>query len=91
MNHHTLTKRGYVLGQEISDSIKHEATAEHRKAQKALIDRDTQLSEESLDRLLKRLADFLYVIRSNIAHGEKTPYGPDLEKAHRDRQVSERE
>jgi gamma-glutamylcyclotransferase (GGCT)/AIG2-like uncharacterized protein YtfP len=27
------------------------------------------------------------VVRSNIAHGEKTPYGPDLEKARRDEEV----
>jgi gamma-glutamylcyclotransferase (GGCT)/AIG2-like uncharacterized protein YtfP len=30
----------------------------------------------------------LYVVRSNIAHGEKTPYGPDLAKTKRDEQVS---
>ncbi len=29
----------------------------------------------------------LYVVRSNIAHGEKTPYGPDLVKRERDERV----
>ncbi len=29
------------------------------------------------------------MVRSNIAHGEKTPYGPDLQKAERDSRVCE--
>jgi gamma-glutamylcyclotransferase (GGCT)/AIG2-like uncharacterized protein YtfP len=33
------------------------------------------------------MADLLYVIRSNIAHGEKTPFGPDREKSARDKIV----
>ena len=37
---------------------------------------------------LKALGDVLYVVRSNIAHGEKTPsYGPDQSKVRRDRAV----
>ncbi|MBW3539379.1 MAG: hypothetical protein KY476_03845 [Planctomycetes bacterium] len=31
----------------------------------------------------------LFVVRCNIAHSEQTPKGPDLEKAKRDREVSE--
>ena len=80
MNHDVLKKRGYVPKQEISESLQREATEEHRKTQKALTDFDAQRSDEVADRALKRLAEVLYVIRSNIAHGEKTPYGPDLEK-----------
>ena len=42
---------------------------------------------ESAERAVKKLADLLFVIRSNIAHGEKTPRGPDLEKVKRDQEV----
>ena len=37
--------------------------------------------------LLTNLAKLLYVVRSNIAHGEKTPKGPDLQKVKRDEKV----
>lgn len=37
--------------------------------------------------LLNNLADLLYVVRSNIAHGEKTSKGPDLQKVKRDEKV----
>jgi gamma-glutamylcyclotransferase (GGCT)/AIG2-like uncharacterized protein YtfP len=40
------------------------------------------------DGVLKKLAEFLFVVRSNIAHGEKTPYGPDLARGRRDEDVS---
>lgn len=88
MNHDVLKRRGYVPGQELTDSIKHEATEEHRKAQKAFDALIARTCPESIDRALKKLAELLYVIRSNIAHGEKTPYGPDREKVKRDRLVS---
>jgi gamma-glutamylcyclotransferase (GGCT)/AIG2-like uncharacterized protein YtfP len=88
MNHDALKKGEYVPGEEITDSLARDATEEHRKSQSAFNDLATNRSEESVDRSLKRLAELLYVIRSNIAHGEKTPYGPDLQKAERDRLVS---
>jgi gamma-glutamylcyclotransferase (GGCT)/AIG2-like uncharacterized protein YtfP len=88
MNHDVLKKAGYIPGQEIADSLKRDATEEHRKLQNAFNELLVHHSEESVNRALKWLAELLYVIRSNIAHGEKTPYGPDLEKAHRDQLVS---
>lgn len=39
--------------------------------------------------VLNKLSTLIYVVRSNIAHSEKTPQGPDLAKSHRDREVSE--
>lgn len=33
------------------------------------------------------LAALIYVVKSNIAHGNKTRFGPDFAKAERDRQV----
>lgn len=44
-------------------------------------------TDEVSERVIKRLAELLYVVRSNIAHGEKIPYGPDLAKKARDEQV----
>lgn len=44
---------------------------------------------ECLTALCKKLAQLLYIVRSNIAHGEKTPFGPDLQKVERDRVVCE--
>lgn len=33
------------------------------------------------------LAALFYLVRCNLVHGEKTPYGPDTEKSHRDATV----
>ena len=38
---------------------------------------------------MKKTAKLIYIVRSNIAHSEKTPQGPDLSKSERDRLVSE--
>ena len=37
--------------------------------------------------LIESAARLLYMVRSNIAHGEKTPRGPDMEKYKRDKAV----
>ena len=39
------------------------------------------------DRVLKRATELLYVVRSNIAHGEKTLHGPDTKQRERDETV----
>jgi len=39
--------------------------------------------------LLKKTAQLVYVVRSNIAHSEKTSKGPDLSKTKRDKDISE--
>lgn len=86
MNHFTLNSRRYRPGQPISDSDRRHATEEHRKLRSAHTRWIADPHESA--RVLKNLAEFLYVVRSNIAHGEKTPYGPDLDKARRDEEVS---
>lgn len=88
MDHFVLKSRGYRPGQEITAPLRRDATEKHRKlrnAHGALIQHD---SESAANGVLKKLAEFLFVVRSNIAHGEKTPYGPDLDKARRDEEVS---
>jgi gamma-glutamylcyclotransferase (GGCT)/AIG2-like uncharacterized protein YtfP len=88
MNHDKLKTRGYVPGQEITGSMESDATKDHRQVQNAFKTLMAGHSESAVDGVLAKLANLLYVIRSNIMHGEKTPYGPDLEKAERDRLVS---
>lgn len=86
MNHFRLNDHGYRPGDAISSVLLKKATEEHADLKK----RHTSWREQrcDVDRVLKSLAEFLYVVRSNIAHGEKTPYGPDFEKARRDEQVA---
>jgi hypothetical protein len=45
------------------------------------------MCSDNQERVMKRLAELLYVVRSNNAHGEKTPYGPDIEKLKQDEMV----
>jgi gamma-glutamylcyclotransferase (GGCT)/AIG2-like uncharacterized protein YtfP len=86
LNHSTLKSAGYRPAQVLDDRLRRDATEEHRKLQNAY----SRWVQDKADTagVLKKLAEFLYVIRSNIAHGEKTPYGPDLEKIRRDEMVS---
>lgn len=86
MDHAVLNRRRYRPGTEMPGSLQREATAKHAE----LIERHAESSPGHSDsgRVLKTLAEFLYVVRSNIAHGEKTPYGPDIEKSRRDEQVA---
>jgi hypothetical protein len=87
MNHHVLKSRGYRPGQEVSAPLKRDATEEHRKLRNAHSALIQERPDSTTDGVLKKLAEFLFVVRSNIAHGEKTPYGPDLDKARRDKEV----
>lgn len=88
MNHDALRRHGYRPGVEIVPDLIKRASEEHRKLSTAYDDLRTQKKKEVEDRVLRRAAQLLYVVRSNIAHGEKTPYGPDLAKAARDEQVA---
>jgi gamma-glutamylcyclotransferase (GGCT)/AIG2-like uncharacterized protein YtfP len=87
MNHYTLRRRQYRPGVEISSALRKEATEEHRKVASALRKWERDESDEEATRALKALAELLYIVRSNIKHGEKTPYGPDRGKADRDESV----
>ena len=88
MNHATLRRRDYHPAN-ISERLRREAAEEHRELKSA----DERYAKDPTDgqlrqALLKKAAHLLYVIRSNTEHGEKTPKGPDLEKAKRDREVA---
>lgn len=88
MDHSVLKARGYRPGHQIAAALFKEATERHRSLRRALAETTGREGSENLNRVLKRLAEFLFVIRSNIAHGEKIPYTPDFEKAKRDEEVS---
>jgi gamma-glutamylcyclotransferase (GGCT)/AIG2-like uncharacterized protein YtfP len=86
MNHDILRRGGYRPDVAIDANLTKKATEVHRKLETAYRDLPANL-EEIRERVIKRVAELLYVVRSNIAHGEKTPYGPDLNKRERDEQV----
>jgi len=88
LDHFVLKSRGYRPGQEITAPLRRDATEKHRKLRNAHGALLAEKPESTADSVLKKLAEFLFVVRSNIAHSEKTPYGPDPDKARRDEEVS---
>jgi gamma-glutamylcyclotransferase (GGCT)/AIG2-like uncharacterized protein YtfP len=88
MDHFVLKSRRYRPGQEIAVPLRRDATEKHRKLRNAHSALIQEKPEATADGVLKKLAEFLFVVRSNIAHGEKAPYGPDVDKARRDEEVS---
>ncbi len=88
LDHSVLKSRGYRPDQEITTPLRRDATEKHRKLRKAHGAFLAERPDSAADSVLKKLAEFLFVVRSNIAHGEKTPYGPDLDKVRRDEEVS---
>lgn len=87
MNHDTLRRHRYRPDQEIEPLLVKKASEEHRKVVRAYNSYTSQHNDELKKCVIKRISELLYVVRSNIAHGEKTPYGPDLKKKERDEQV----
>jgi gamma-glutamylcyclotransferase (GGCT)/AIG2-like uncharacterized protein YtfP len=67
----------------IGEKLRREATKKHT----SLFNSYTQPENSSPDKLLNRMSAFLYIIRSNLSHGEKTSNGPDIEKSKRDKTV----
>lgn len=86
MDHDVLRRGGYRPDVAIEPTLAKDAAEVHRKLATAYCGFD-ESREEIRQRVIKRVAELLYVVRSNIAHGEKTPYGPDLNKRERDEQV----
>jgi len=88
MNHDTLRRNGYLPNMEIKPNLIGKATKNHRKLVNAYGNFKELPSDDTKEKLLKKATQLLYIVRSNIAHGEKTPYGPDLKKVERDEKVS---
>lgn len=90
MNYEVLRRNSYDPTN-ISKELKRKSQERHTK----LVDSFSSYQQkrwkrqtiDELDELLKDLAKLLYVVRSNNAHGEKTPRGPDWQKVKRDQTV----
>lgn len=87
MDHETLRRHRYRPDQEIGPQLIKKASEKHHKVVNAYKSYKSQHNDEAKERIIKRVSELLYIVRSNIAHGEKTPYGPDLKKKERDEQV----
>ena len=88
LNHDTLRMSPlYKPNQQIPSSLYTKAALKHRELANAMDRCKETPSNDTQTALLKKLATMLYVVRSNIAHGEKTPFGPDFKKVERDRHV----
>ena len=86
MDHKVLTEGRYRPDVPIKPSLMKKATDVHRKL--AVACRELSWADvDQQNRVLKLAGNLLYIVRSNIAHGEKTPYGPDLAKKLRDESV----
>lgn len=87
MNHDTLRKEEYDLSNIPLKLIK-KSQNEHKQLYNAY-DRlvENNYDENFVEPLIKKLTQLLYIVRSNIAHGEKTPKGPDINKVKRDADV----
>lgn len=89
MNHRTLRRCKYRPDTEIEQSILKKVTREHQKALNAYEAFLDQQDNKDISRVIAKVTELLYIVRSNIAHGEKTPYGPDFKKIERDKKVCE--
>lgn len=89
MNHEILLRNRYDP-LNITEALRIKASGEHRQLLNAF-ERFAKMPSDILlkQALLKKAATLIYVVRSNIAHSEKTPQGPDVGKSERDRLVSE--
>jgi gamma-glutamylcyclotransferase (GGCT)/AIG2-like uncharacterized protein YtfP len=88
LNHDILRRYDYDREKEIPSDIVKNASEKHLKLQNALKRIEDENIPENQKAAIKKMADLLYVVRSNIAHGEKTPFGPDRKKSQRDESVT---
>ena len=89
LNHNTLLKGRYDP-LDISEDLRKKASQEHRQFTSSFERFAEAPNDPSLkEALLKKTATLIYVVRSNIAHSQKTPHGPDVHKRERDRVVSD--
>jgi len=86
MNHDKLLKEKYNP-EKIDSKIRKEAEKDHYRLIKAYENYSGSGTKSKTEDVIKKLGTLLYIIRSNNAHGEKTPYGPDLKKIERDQTV----
>ncbi len=88
LSQHDLNRAHYDPYAEISAELRTKASEVHRKLNSAVDSFKALPGSENGERLLRKIASVLFVVRNNIAHGEKSVRGPDVRKAERDRSVS---
>lgn len=87
LDHYVLRNGEYYPNQEIPRELANRASEKHRVLKQLLKKYSDNLTTS--DELLNQTSRLLYTVRSNIAHGEKPPDGPDIQKIERDNLVSE--
>lgn len=87
MSMETLHERHYVPS-DIDPAHRKEASDQHGQLYRAWKRFDEGAADSSAQQVVKKVAQLLYVIRSNIHHGEKTMHGPDKQNIERDRLVA---
>ena len=89
MNHDTLRRNNHRPDQEINENLSKKAREVHKKLFNAFAKFLSIHNDETQERVLKKMAELLYIVRSNINHGDKTPYGPDHKQTERNKNVCE--
>jgi gamma-glutamylcyclotransferase (GGCT)/AIG2-like uncharacterized protein YtfP len=90
LNHRKLLHRGFLgSAAHIPVPVRNEASEAHRRLRSALDHLSDENSSSQIGEILARLADLLYVIRSNLQHGEKFA-SADPARIARDRVVADR-
>lgn len=84
-SHKALLSGGYRPGVPITPQLKRDSERDHTRLRQSIAEyRLGPTIDDLANTAIKRIADLLYVVRSNVAHGEKTPHGPDHGKKARD-------
>lgn len=87
MDQQTLKMKNYDP-HNISSTLRKVASDKHNSLKNAYNAYLKNQTPELQLKIITKMADVLYTVRSNIAHGEKTPRGPDFDKIKRDAIVS---
>lgn len=80
--------RRYLLTQQIPLAEREQARAAHERVKRRYGRYADRPNAENRRKLGDALAELLWVVRSNLAHGEKTAAGRDASRNERNRQVS---
>jgi gamma-glutamylcyclotransferase (GGCT)/AIG2-like uncharacterized protein YtfP len=90
LNHRELLRHGLLDSvAEIPGPVRRDASIAHRRLRRRLEELPHEPTREHVETTLARVADLLYVIRSNLQHGEKFA-SADPARIARDRIISEK-
>jgi gamma-glutamylcyclotransferase (GGCT)/AIG2-like uncharacterized protein YtfP len=79
----------YRLSDDIPVELREGASEQHLAFSTRFANFDDQRNGKNRDKTLNALADTLWMVRSNLAHGEKTVAGPDPQRNERNAEVAE--